>query len=285
MTCWPSPPWPIAMRPARRPCAPRPRSTPAPNARRFTLSWSASRPPRARFQPSSDRATSSSGRRTPSDCARTGSVVCSGRSGRPATVSAGRWRWVSRRSALLACCSGSCPARCRSVALQAPPADRRRGRPRSRRSSRRWGRLLPLQQRRKHRQREARPRSAGASAPAAQAGASAQPGASPQPAVGLRFDNADGAVAIPAPTRCGHVQPARRRRRRSGPHLALRGFDRRLGADRHLGDAAHHRARAVRPALDLAPLRRLTTGRPARAVPDGSRRDPPVHLGTCPPNV
>ena len=88
----------------------------------------------------SDRATSSSGRRTPSDCARTGSVACSVHSVRPATVSAGRWRWVSRRSALLACCSGSCPARCRSVALRAPQAGRRRGRPRSRRSSRRWAR-------------------------------------------------------------------------------------------------------------------------------------------------
>ena len=49
-------------------------------------------------------------------------------------------------------------------------------------------------------------------------------------------------------------------------------------------DAADRRARAVRPALDLAPLRRLTVGesRPGAtgaAVPDGSRRDPPVHLG------
>ena len=80
MTCWPSPPSPIATRPARRPRAPRPRWTPAPNARPFTPSSSASRPRRTRSWPCSDHATSSSGRRTPSDCAPTVSADCSVRS-------------------------------------------------------------------------------------------------------------------------------------------------------------------------------------------------------------
>ena len=60
-------------------------------------------------------------------------------------------------------------------------------------------------------------------------------------------------------------------RRRTEASLALRGLDRRLAADRHLRDAAHRRARAVRPALDLAPLRRLTTGRSCRPGSCGER--------------
>ena len=109
------------------------------------------------------------------------------------------------------------------------------------------------------------PAQPGASAPAARparAAAGREPAAGSGP--GLRQRRRGG--RHPGTNSCGHVQPARRRRGRSGPHLALRGFDRRLGADRRLGDAAHHRARSVRPALDLAPLRRLTTGRPTAST-------------------
>ena len=195
-------------------------------------------------------------------------------------------RWVSRRSALPACCSGSCPARCHSVALRAPQADRRRasapqqeiqqtlGRGRCRFSSAGSDRQ---QRRRPRAARRERTRRAGRAAAAGR-----EPAAGSGP--GLRQRRRGG--RHPGTNGCGHVQPARRRRRevRASPR-SPRIVDRRLGADRRLGDAAHHRARAVCPALDLAPLRRLTTGRPARAVPDGSRRDPPVHLGTCPPNA
>ena len=181
---------------------------------------------------------------------------------------------------LAGCCSGSCPARCHSVALERP--------------GRAAAGSAPQQEIQQTLGAAAAP-SAAPAAPAREAPLRPQPAASAPAGSGRGLERGYGMAPgtshqrrrggrHPAPTDVGSFSQCDRRRT-SERHLAVRRFDRRLGADRHLGDVAHHRARAVCPALDLAPLRRLTTGRPARAVPDGSRRDPPVHLGTCPPNV
>ena len=132
------------------------------------------------------------------------------------------------------------------------PAGRRPDRPRSRRSSRHWA---LLRHRRPPRPKAALPPRSRARANRQRAWASTTATARSQ----HLHRPGMGSTSATSPTMDPWRSPANRKASPRSPRL-----DRRLAADRHLRDAAHRRARAVRPALDLAPLRRLTAGRPCR---------------------